>query len=98
MTGHAMRDATMTAHAQRAAAYIRERTGPSAPTPVCGIVLGSGLGGLADRIEGAVRIAFAEVPGFPAATVSGHAGQVLLGMLGASGDRHGRSLPHVRGA
>lgn len=82
MSGHVVSEVPGTAAAERAAAYIRARTGASAPTPVCGIVLGSGLGGLADRIEGAVRIPFAEVPGFPAATVAGHAGQVLVGMLG----------------
>jgi purine-nucleoside phosphorylase len=70
------------AAAQRAAEHIRERVGPAWPTPVAGIVLGSGLGGLADRIEAAVRIPFSHVPGFPNATVAGHAGQVLVGMLG----------------
>ena len=53
-----------------------------APAPVCGIVLGSGLGGLADRLERAVRIPFSHVPGFPTATVAGHAGQLLVGTLG----------------
>ncbi len=51
-------------------------------TPVCGIVLGSGLGGLADRIEDATRIPFSHVPGFPITTVAGHAGQVIVGTLG----------------
>jgi purine-nucleoside phosphorylase len=45
-------------------------------------VLGSGLGGLAERLESAVRIPFSHVPGFPTATVAGHAGQLLYGMLG----------------
>ncbi len=49
------------AAAQVAADYIRQRLGADAPTPVCGIVLGSGLGGLADRIERAVRIPFSHV-------------------------------------
>jgi purine-nucleoside phosphorylase len=70
------------AAAQVAADYIRQRMGPDAPTPVCGIVLGSGLGGLADRIERAIRIPFSHVPGFPTVTVAGHAGQLLVGMLG----------------
>lgn len=82
VSGHDAAEVHGTAAAVRAAAYIRARRGPSAPTPVCGIVLGSGLGGLADRIEEAVRIPFAEVPGFPTATVAGHAGQVLMGTLG----------------
>ena len=62
-----------------AAAEIRRRIGGD--EPVLGIVLGSGLGGLARRIEDARDIAFAEVPGFPSATVVGHAGRVIGGRL-----------------
>ncbi|MDB4912564.1 MAG: inosine guanosine and xanthosine phosphorylase family [Gemmatimonadetes bacterium] len=50
-------------------------------TPVAGIILGSGLGGLAQRIENAVAIPFAQVPGFPTATVVGHAGKLIVGAL-----------------
>lgn len=78
----AQRMATGAAAANIAAAYIRQRLGPDAPAPVCGIVLGSGLGGLADRLERVVRIPFSHVPGFPTATVAGHAGQLLVGTLG----------------
>jgi purine-nucleoside phosphorylase len=70
------------AAARQAAEYIRQRIGAEWPTPVAGIVLGSGLGGLAERIEDAVRIPFSHVPGFPNVTVAGHAGQLLAGMLG----------------
>jgi purine-nucleoside phosphorylase len=49
--------------------------------PVAAIVLGSGLGGLAERIEGARRVAFRDVPGFPQATVHGHAGVLIAGTL-----------------
>ncbi len=69
--------------ATSAAAYIRERVGAAWQTPVAGIVLGSGLGGLADRLEHAVRIPFSHVPGFPQVTVAGHAGQLIVGMLGS---------------
>jgi purine-nucleoside phosphorylase len=48
---------------------------------VCAITLGSGLGGLADRVEGAVRIPYAEIPGFHAPTVAGHSGALLVGTL-----------------
>jgi xanthosine phosphorylase len=51
-------------------------------TPRVGIVLGSGLGGLADRIEDAVTISYADLPGFPRPGVHGHAGQLVLGTLG----------------
>jgi purine-nucleoside phosphorylase len=46
-----------------------------------GIVLGSGLGSLADEVEGAVSIAYQDLPGFPVPTVSGHAGRLVVGKL-----------------
>jgi purine-nucleoside phosphorylase len=50
--------------------------------PEVGIVLGSGLGGLADDLSNPIAISFAELPGWPAATAPGHAGRLLLGELG----------------
>jgi inosine/guanosine/xanthosine phosphorylase family protein len=50
--------------------------------PRVGIVLGSGLGGLADELRDPVSIPFADLPGWPAATAPGHAGRLLLGHLG----------------
>ncbi len=50
--------------------------------PACAIVLGSGLGGLARRIDGARRVPYAEVPGFAATAVEGHAGELICGSLG----------------
>jgi purine-nucleoside phosphorylase len=49
--------------------------------PEVGIVLGSGLGGLADELDDAVAIPFADLPGWPAATAPGHSGRLLLGHL-----------------
>jgi purine-nucleoside phosphorylase len=49
--------------------------------PEVGIVLGSGLGGLAEELEDAVPIPFDELPGWPAATAPGHVGRLLLGTL-----------------
>ena len=49
--------------------------------PEIGIVLGSGLGGLADDLEDAVVIPFSDLPGWPSATAPGHAGRLLLGRL-----------------
>jgi purine-nucleoside phosphorylase len=60
-------------------AAVRHRTDL---VPEVGIVLGSGLGGLADDLEGGVSIPFADLPGWPAATAPGHAGRLLLGRLG----------------
>ena len=67
------------AAAARAAEAVRGRLGVG--RPVAAIVLGSGLGGLADEIDGVRRVPFADVPGFPAATVAGHAGALLAGRL-----------------
>jgi len=68
------------AHAAAAAAEaITKHIGTGAP--VAGIILGSGLGGLAARIADAVSVPFAEVPGFPIATVVGHAGRLIAGTL-----------------
>lgn len=69
-----------TAAAQAAAVAIRARSMNVAP--VAGIILGSGLGGLARRIANAVAIPFGEIQGFPQATVVGHAGQLICGLLG----------------
>jgi len=60
------------------AAAVRTRTDL---VPEVGIVLGSGLGPLADDLEDPVAIPFAELPGWPAATAPGHAGRLLLGRL-----------------
>jgi purine-nucleoside phosphorylase len=46
-----------------------------------GIVLGTGLGPLVDEIEGAVRVPYAVIPGFPAGNVSGHAKELVAGTL-----------------
>ena len=49
--------------------------------PAVGIVLGSGLGSLADALQDAVALPFADLPGWPAATAPGHTGRLLLGHL-----------------
>lgn len=61
-----------------AAEAVRARTGLR---PRVGMILGSGLGGLADAVEGPTRIAFADIPGWPVSTVEGHAGLLILGKL-----------------
>jgi purine-nucleoside phosphorylase len=60
-------------------AAVRARTDL---VPEVGIVLGSGLGGLANELEDPIAIAFADMPGWPAATAPGHVGRLLLGRLG----------------
>jgi xanthosine phosphorylase len=49
--------------------------------PKIGLVLGSGLGGFADGLEGAERVPYEEVPGFPAPAVAGHLGELVLGRV-----------------
>lgn len=51
-------------------------------TPQTAIVLGTGLGQLAERIEKLVCIPYADIPNFPVSTVEGHAGQLIFGRLG----------------
>lgn len=62
----------------RAASAVRSR---AALNPRVGLILGSGLGGLADSITGAAVVPYAEIPGWPVPTVEGHAGRLLLGTL-----------------
>ena len=60
---------------------LRER----APEPPrLGVVLGSGLGMVADAVENPVEVGYEELPGFPEPGVEGHAGRVVLGALGGT--------------
>jgi purine-nucleoside phosphorylase len=59
-------------------AAVRRRTSLE---PAVGLVLGSGLGGLADELELEVAIPFGQLPGWPGATAPGHAGRLLFGRL-----------------
>lgn len=63
----------------RAADEIRRRTGGFEPR--IGVILGSGLGGLADRFDGGEAIPYGEIPGFPSPGVEGHAGILRTGRL-----------------
>ena len=63
---------------ERAAAVVRQRV--DLPTEI-GLVLGSGLGGLADLLEGRTVIPYADLPGWPRSTVHGHQGQLVIGKL-----------------
>ena len=64
----------------RAAGAVRRLT--DAFEPRIGVILGSGLGGLADRFEGGDAIPYEEIPGFPGVGVAGHAGVLRTGLLG----------------
>lgn len=66
-----------------AAEYIKERAAAADVTiGDTAVVLGSGLGFLAEQMEGALRIPYAEIPGFPLSTVASHAGVLSIGRLG----------------
>lgn len=60
-----------------AAAFLKAKLGHRSPR--VGIVLGSGLGPLADRIADAVAIPYSEIPGFHVSGVAGHAGRLVAG-------------------
>ncbi len=64
----------------RLASMIRERIGSK--KPVLGIVLGSGLGSLANNIKDPVVIPYRDLPGFPVSTAVGHKGNFIVGELG----------------
>jgi purine-nucleoside phosphorylase len=68
-----------TQEAARAAAAIRNRIGTH--RPVAGLVLGSGLSGLADRFDDVRRVEYGDIPGFPVPTVVGHPGVLVAGTL-----------------
>jgi purine-nucleoside phosphorylase len=65
-------------HVEEAAAFVRSRL---SRTPRVALVLGSGLGGLADTFEEREELPYAEIPGWPEATVAGHAGTLVAGVL-----------------
>ena len=67
------------AQVDAAVAYLRQaRPGW---TPEAALVLGSGLGDLAEAIEDSVSIDYKEIPGFPTSSVPGHAGRLVTGTL-----------------
>lgn len=68
--------------AQQAADYIRQQLqAADVPMPDTAVVLGSGLGFLADHIQRGCRIPYEQIPGFPASTVESHAGLLYAGRL-----------------
>lgn len=66
-------------HIREAAAYLKNKLNGKQPT--VGLILGSGLGDLAEQAEDAVSVSYDEVPHFPVSTVEGHAGRFVVGTL-----------------
>ncbi len=73
-----MDDFLTRAQYEEAAAFVRTHTRQQ---PEVGLVLGSGLGGLADAVEDADVIATDQIPHWPRSTVVGHAGRLVIGRL-----------------
>ena len=84
MTATALQD-----RIQLSLARIQQRAPGCAPR--LGLVLGSGWDGIAELVDGAIDIAYAELPAFPVLGVAGHAGTLRLGQIG------GRAVALLRG-
>lgn len=69
---------TIISNIQESADYIRAKVGHK---PTIAIILGSGLGDLADEIQNSVKIPYTGIPHFPISTVVGHEGQLVIGEL-----------------
>ena len=64
---------------KQTADYLRQRGGEM---PKLAIILGTGLGNLADYIEDKLYIPYSEIPNFPVSTVQGHSGNLIFGYMG----------------
>jgi purine-nucleoside phosphorylase len=73
-----MTNETISAKTQEAKKYIQTKISFQ---PEVGLILGSGLGVLADLIENAVSISYVQIPHFPISTVEGHAGELIAGQI-----------------
>ncbi|QDT68703.1 Purine nucleoside phosphorylase 1 [Planctomycetes bacterium MalM25] len=69
-------------HIDEAVAAIHHRVEAK---PTVGVILGSGLGGLAEQIDAPVALPYEELPNFPRSTAAGHAGRLIVGELRGTG-------------
>ncbi len=74
-----MAEGSLAGRIEEAVAAVRARSGVA---PAVGVILGTGLGGLAERIRVETSIPYEEIPHFPLSTVESHSGRLLLGTLG----------------
>ncbi|MBY6035622.1 purine-nucleoside phosphorylase [Fictibacillus nanhaiensis] len=79
---------SLTEKMNEAASVIEEKVSIK---PEIGLILGSGLGELADEIENPVTIDYRDIPHFPVSTVEGHAGKLVIGIL------NGKSVVAMQG-
>ncbi|MTI94849.1 MAG: purine-nucleoside phosphorylase [Firmicutes bacterium] len=68
----------MTTQVQATVKYLQEQ---GFGRPALAIILGSGLGGLADQLTGAAHAPYEQIPGFAPSTVAGHAGRLVFGYI-----------------
>jgi purine-nucleoside phosphorylase len=73
-------DPTEVSKVAEAAAFVRQSA--EGPPPQVGLVLGSGLGALADELSRLEKVPYGTIPHHPTSTVAGHAGNLCLGELG----------------
>lgn len=73
-----MGDFLTIAEIEKAAQQVQKS---SKQKPRIGLILGTGLGGLAESVEGAVHVPYDQIPGWPVSGVKGHAGRLVLGNL-----------------
>ena len=71
-------------HYQLAADFIRSRLPDDKPIEI-GIILGSGLGGLGDKLSDVTVIPYGDIPDFAASTAPGHKGNLLAGTIAGRG-------------
>ncbi|MEL6821740.1 MAG: hypothetical protein AAFP70_08270, partial [Calditrichota bacterium] len=77
---------TIVTQIEEAVSYIRTQTSFE---PEVGIVLGTGLGGLADEINTVTEISYDKIPNFVVSTVESHEGKLIFGTLGVVNFAHG---------
>jgi len=88
---------TLREELDEAVAAIR-RALPETARPSVGLILGSGLGSFADKLASPTKISFEKIPGFPASTIVGHAGNLVHGRGGEGAATVGEASGASRGA
>jgi len=68
----------MSLEIEKATQYIKENIKVK---PVIGMILGSGLGYIADKVENSISLNYKDIPYFPISTVVGHEGSLVVGMI-----------------
>ena len=68
----------MTGSLETMVSYVKGRANVS---PATAVVLGSGLGHMAENVEGGIKVPYGDIPGYPQPTVEGHSGELILGNL-----------------